>query len=201
MSSSEEFQILSEFRKFHVVPHRSNNRFRGHVFASIAMEHIKKHVPLEKYATVLGPVWIKSLERVEWDGIIIKKDSKEVFPHYYNSSDIIAIFEFKVGGIYGVKKPQKGKKTVRQVIEEIKANFDDARNSCKNLLGCFYISLHERKPDESKRKPINYYAETKAILTDTTTCILFNSKSFEKEPKVIDCWNDIIGRKLDALLR
>jgi hypothetical protein len=206
MPSSEEHQILSEFRqnKFSEVPtNRSNRRFLGHYFASIAMNHISKYVPMEKYVPVLGPVWIKGLEWVEWDGAVVKKDSKEIFPHCYDPSDIAVIFEFKVSGIYGLKTPRKGKKTVQEVVENIKGNFEAAKGLYKNL-GCFYISLHERRPDPNRKQrrgaPINYYAETKKLPADITTCILFNSRSFEKSsPEQLDSWAEMIG-KLDALL-
>lgn len=69
---------------------------------------------------------------------------------------------------------------------------------------CFYISLHERRPDTQRKRrelPIDYYAETKKLPADITTYILFNSRSFEKSnPERLDNWTNVIG-KLDDLLK
>ncbi len=197
MSKSESFQILSEFQKNEFLKpqkRKSNNRFRGHVFSSIGMNHIAKHISLEEFTPVLGPVWIKDLEWIEWDGAIIKNSSKEILPHYYKPSDIAAIFEFKINGIYGTKYPQKGKKTVQQVVKSINDNFEAAKRLNKNL-GCFYISLYERRPDSKRKRsqgtPIDYYAETKKL--PITTCILFNSRFRAKSEQVqLDSWANVI---------
>jgi hypothetical protein len=84
------------------------------------MEHIGKNIPKDKYIPVIGPIWIKGLEWIEWDGALIKKDGEEILFHYYKPDAIAAIFEFKTAGIYGVKNPQEGKKTIHDVIKKIR---------------------------------------------------------------------------------
>ncbi len=194
MLELESQEILLEFENFSFkeAPNRKNNsRFRGHIFASILMKHIAKYT--DKFSPVLGPVWIKDLEWIEWDGAVIKKGAKEILPQYYNSNDIAGLFEFKVHGIYGGKYPQKGKKTVQEVVKGISDNFENAKKLNKNIC-CFYISLQERKPvSEKKRKnkPINYYAETKKL--PVTTCILFESNYLAKGKKfTLDSWDNVI---------
>lgn len=107
----EELQILSEYRSIPVTYSRRNSRFHGHAFASIAMAHIKKQIPLNRYTPVLGPIWIAGLETIEWDGAILRNDLiKYSLPNYFAPCGVVAVFEFKSAGVYGLKKPQIGKK-------------------------------------------------------------------------------------------
>jgi hypothetical protein len=77
MITPEEVSILKKFKEMEkdrveapvkAQSRRSSNRFRGHVFASIVMESIGKNVSRDKYQPVIGPIWIKGLEWIEWDG-------------------------------------------------------------------------------------------------------------------------------------
>jgi hypothetical protein len=137
------------------------------------------------------------MDRMGW--VLLKKSSEEIFSHYYKPESVAAIFEFKTAGIYGVKSPQEGKKTIHEVIENIKDNFNRAKQSCGDI-GCFYVSLFERKPNSSKRNPINYYDETKANFGDITTCILFNGRDYRKdEPERLDSWSDFISKVKSSL--
>jgi hypothetical protein len=201
MSSSIEKQILTKSQKAEKIQkpesHRSNKRFRGYLFASIAMEQISVMIPQEKYRLVLGPVWVKDLEYVEWDGAIVKKEAKEICPNYLTPTILPQYSNLKIAGIYGVKKPQKGKKTVIEVMKNINDNFKKARDLFQNI-GCFYISLYERKPKDSEKKPINYYSETKKGLAAITTCILFNNRNYKK-PEPLDSWADMITKLHDLL--
>lgn len=142
------------------------------MFATVALKHIRKYIP-QKYETVLGPLWIRGLEWIEWDGAIIRRCAEQIFEKYYNPDDVIALFELKSGGIYG------GSETIQNVISGIKGNFQEAKKVCPNLKRCFYITLHERKP---KRKgSINFYGETKKLEPEIIVCVLFDSASIETE--------------------
>ena len=200
MEANEAQRILEEYNQLRFAPppkRKSNNRLNGHKFAYIAMNHIKP-ILTDKYATVVGPLWIKGQEWVEWDGAIVEKDMKEIIPRYFNPDSVFALFEFKAGGIYGRKKYAKGKgKTLKKVIADIKNNFRKAQKCCnKNLCGSYYIALHDRQPKipKSKRKrPIDYYKWTKTLEPEVTTCVLFNSTSLNKKsPILLDSWDIII---------
>ncbi len=199
--SSEEIQILSKFRTEegrlnNPKQHRSNKRFRGHLFAFIVMEKIKECIPLEKYTPVLGPVWIQRKEYVEWDGAIVKKNAEDTSSRSFAASDLIALFEFKIAGIYGSKTSGKGRRLVDEVIQGIKDNFEEVRKM-NNSVSCFYISLYERKPKSSDRNPIDYYDKTEKGLTGITTCMLFNSRFYKKDfkrekPRMLDSWSKVV---------
>jgi hypothetical protein len=207
MADPEASHILEEFNSrkpsSELPSKRSNRAFLGHIFATIALKHLAKHVS-PQYEALLGPLWIKGLEWVEWDGAVVRKGSRELFEKYYHPDDVIALFEFKSSGIYGRKHPQKDKgKTVEEVVEDIRKNFDYARKLCPNLNGCFYISLHERVPRHERKPdgefPINYYEETKKLGPDITTCVLFDSYSIEKnKPKSLDDWDTLV-KELEKL--
>jgi hypothetical protein len=197
MFQPEEFQILGEFKNIQInnsPKGRSNNRFKGNLFASIALTHINNVIPNGKYRLILGPLWIKGMEYIEWDGAIVAKDADETFEKYFDADKIVALFEFKCNGIYGGRKKGKGK-TVEEVISYIKDNFSNAKTKCSNIKCLFYISLCERKPLASKKakQPINYYEETRKLEPDITTCILFNSNSMKegKTPEPLDEWKNI----------
>ena len=101
--TDEALQIRSEFYTkknalLKAPDDKSNSRFVGHVFAQIAMDHLVKHLPADRYRLFLGPLWLRNLEWVEWDGAIIKREAKEIFQNYYEPTDIIALFEFKIAG-------------------------------------------------------------------------------------------------------
>ena len=76
---------------------RSNKRFRGHVFASIVCKYLSKYVP--HCDVVLGPLWVKGLEWIEWDCAIVKRAL--VMYKLYDPDKVVALFECKVRGIYG----------------------------------------------------------------------------------------------------
>lgn len=146
---------------------KSNKSFKGYIFVKILSKFLRKHTP-KSYTLVLGPLWIKGLEWIEWDLAIIKKDANPEYDVLYNPEDIIALFECKVSGIYG------GKNELKKIINRIKNNFEKAKKICNNLKKCFYISLMEVKP---KKTGINYYRETKKNIENSF--ILFNSRSIE----------------------
>jgi|GEM_PF-2136926 hypothetical protein len=207
---TEETSILQEFQSVAVdirPEEKSNNRLNGHFFACIAMNRIKPYINTIKYREILGPLWIKGQEWVEWDGAIIRKEAKEILPQYFESNDVFALFEFKTSGIYGRKKHKKGKgKTVKEVVAGIKGNFLEAQSLCPNLAGAFYITLHERKPTlskkQTKKRPIDYYKETQKLKPEVVPCALFNSTSFTKKSNrkiPLDKWN-IISEELKKSL-
>jgi hypothetical protein len=198
---------LSEKSSILKVPEgKSNSRFLGHMFAKIAMDNIQGHLSMDEYTLKLGPLWIRNLEWVEWDGAIIKKSSKEIYNNYYEPSDIVSLFEFKISGIYGLKSRKEGQKgkTVQEVVSCIKENFSGAQELGAAKDSCFYVSLHERKvkPETSLKEnpPIDYYAEAKKIEPEAATCILFNSTSFDKQnPVELDDWSAFLKKIQSSL--
>jgi len=144
---------------------RSNKRFRGHVFASILCKHLSKYVP--NYDVVLGPIWIKGLEWIEWDCAIVKR--APVMYNLYDPDKVLVLFECKVRGIYG------GRDKLPTILENMRDRF---RKAEKLGIRCFYASLMEVKPRE--KKSIDYYEETKRRL-EGRAFILFNSRSIKTE--------------------
>jgi hypothetical protein len=210
-TASENMQMRLEFLEeknvlLKVPEGKSNNRFLGHIFAKIVMDHIMKHLSMHKYRLVLGPLWLKHLEWVEWDGAIARKESKAIYECYYEPREILALFEFKISGIYGRKTRKEGQKgkTVQEVVFGIRENFKAAQDLGAAKERCFYISLHERKTkpeaDLKENPPINYYAEAKKLESDALTCILFNSTTFEKDnPDTLDDWEIFVEKLKKAL--
>jgi len=146
---------------------RSNKSFKGYIFSKILSDHLKKYLSKD-YKIVIGPLWIKDLEWIEWDCAVVKKDAKAEYRRY-NPDDIIALFECKVSGIY-----DRLKELPKRYIK-INGIFEEAKNICSNLIKCIYVSLMEAKP---KNKGFNYYEETKKNIENSF--ILFNSRSVEK---------------------
>ena len=167
--SQEPYDILKEYygitSQLEKPPSgKSNKGFRGHVFCKILADHISKYV--RKYDIVLGPLWIKGIEWIEWDLALVRKGAKQINGlNWYSPEDIIALFECKVHGIYG----SEGE--IQEVLGRIKGNFDEAKRICKNLKRCFYVSLKEARPI---RRGIDYYEETKKVIKDSY--IFFNSR-------------------------
>jgi hypothetical protein len=173
------------------------------LFAYAAMKYIKPHINEAKYRSVLGPLWIKGQEWVEWDGAIVKKEAKEILPQYFDGEDVLVLFEFKVAGIYGTKQKVEGKKTVAEAVTGIKKNFEEAKTKCcPNLVGSFYITLFEREPKPSEKQPFDYWKATKALLPDVTPCALFNSIGFGKTNKeeILVPWSEVIDSLKQELL-
>lgn len=144
---------------------RSNKRFRGHTFASILCKHLSKYVP--NYDVVLGPLWVKGLEWIEWDCAIVKR--APVMYKLYDPDKVVALFECKVRGIYGRRD------RLPTILENMRGRFKEAE---KLGIRCFYVSLMEAKA--KKASGINYYKETKRWL-EGRAFILFNSHSIRSE--------------------
>lgn len=167
---SEAREVLREYlrviKSLKKPPERqSNKRFRGQVFASIFCEHLSKYVP--HCDVVLGPIWIKGLEWIEWDCAIVKR--APVRYRLYDPDKVVALFECKVSGIYG------GRDKLPIILENIRGKFKEAE---KLGIRCFYVSLMEAKP--RSEKSIDYYKETKKTL-EGKAFILFNSRSVKSE--------------------
>jgi len=182
--NTEPLRVLEEFNSLcqglkKPPKGKSNKDLVGQAFVHSVFNALGKYNT--KYALVVGPLWVQGLEFIEWDAAFVDKQRKPIFEGYYPPEDIIALFELKASGIFGLKKKSKGEpkqKTVGQVVSTIKNNFMQAKSTCKNMRECFYISLKERTP---KRKgSINYYSKTKKLEPNVVTCIMFESSSIEK---------------------
>ena len=188
------YEILNEFLSIYnrltKPPRRKSNKgFIGNLFSEIIANKMERYLSPE-HKIVHGPLWIGGFEWIEWDGAIIKKAAEEIFPKFFHSEDIIALFELKTRGIYGRKHPGKGK-TVQEVIDNIKKNFCLAKERCTTLKRCFYVSLQERTP--KRKDSIKYYKETKKLEPEVVTCILFHSP-IKKAPRIPypNEWNRLV---------
>jgi len=101
---------------------------------------------------------------------VIKKEAQLDYNVRLNPNDVIALFECKVKGIYGKKEDLE---RCGGPLKTIKEKFKIAENHCKNLKGCFYISLMEAIP--SRKDSTNYYLLTKKCLGEKAF-VLFNSR-------------------------
>jgi len=146
---------------------RSNKPFKGYIFSKILSDYLKKYLSKD-YKIVIGPLWIKDLEWIEWDCAVVKKDAKVEY-NRYDPDDVIALFECKVRGVYG------GYSDLPKTFKRINNIFEEAKSVCSSLRKCIYVSLMEAKP---KKDGINYYEETKKNIENSF--ILFNSRSVEK---------------------
>lgn len=177
-SNTEENEILDEYLRMVSVPQqKGSNKFRGYVFQEIISKKIERLVG-DRYRVHAGPSWIRGIEEVEWDIVILKRQTGEIdgLTSYFDVEDIIGLFEVKAHGIYG------GRNEVRRKLEKEKEKFKKARRECGSLRGCFYISLQERKP--RRATAINYFQITKDALESVcTTCILFNSDVKERRAR------------------
>lgn len=155
---------------------KSTKDFIGQIFVDTLCRRLV-HLTAPQYEVVLGPLWIENLEWIKWDAAIMKKDHNPIFDKYYKAHDIIALLEIKANGLYGRKsESSKGKgKTIEQVVDGIRRNFDDAKRTCPNLKKCFYIALKERESVEEGS--INYFEETKKIASEQiVACVMFREK-------------------------
>lgn len=193
---SEPYKIREEFLSISQKIRKpgKSRRFIGNLFSDIITRKMERYIS-SWYKIVVGPLWIRGMEWIEWDGAIIKKGAKEIINKLFHPDDIIALFEFKTGGIYGRKHPGKGK-TVRDVINDIKEKFRVARKCCSNLKGRFYVSLQERTP--KRNDSIDYYGETKKLEPEVVTCILFRSPIEKEAIAYPNEWNKLV-RELKQL--
>jgi len=188
MIPSEPMQILQKFRALQntlsMPPKKKKNYFFvGHLFADIAFDYIAKHLSSKPYKVVLGPLWIKELERIQWDGALVRKEACQILERYYKPEDVIALFEFKTSGIYG------GRARVREVVKGIRDNFAAAQKICPNIKSCFYVALHERTPKRSGS--VHYFNKVKELREQTvTTCMLFSSESLEEGRQPVEYPNE-----------
>ncbi|MGD0203660.1 MAG: hypothetical protein ABSC20_07130 [Candidatus Bathyarchaeia archaeon] len=178
---------------------KSNSDFIGHAFVKFVFDFVPPNVNA-KYRVVPGPLWVKSLEWIEWDGALVRKGARSGLPNYFKTKDIIALFEMKVGGIVGGRENKKKEekqgmkkkqaKTVTQAIASIRSNFIAAEEKCPNLKKCFYIALRESRPQhmwqlkkERLQFTINYYEYTKRMLNqkEIVTCLMFDSSSIDRK--------------------
>jgi len=164
---------------------KSIKKFLGHIFRYLLFAKIKEkeYIP-KQYTLVEGPLYIRGIEWIEWDGAIVI--GKKKVDSYYDSDDIIALFEIKSGGIYGDsggKKHLRGEEAVRESLKKIKKRFMEAKK--QNLeIKCIYITLWERTP-MNHEKSILYYDLTKEILNDDNSGFLAFAlyKSINKDPE------------------
>ena len=165
-------EILYKYLKIHLQLQRprgkSDKAFRGYIFTKIFSEYLAKYVE-KPYKLVLGPLWIRGLEWIEWDLAIIKEGE---YDKWIDPRNIAVLFECKVHGVYG-----KIDKLVK-LYERIEENFKRAGDKCPELRKTYYVSLAEAKPLRPSRKSIDYYKLAKENISNSV--ILFNSRSIQR---------------------
>lgn len=196
-------EVLFEYLKNVFNLRRGNNKpFRGYLFTCILSKYLVKCIP-ESYRIVLGPLWIKGLEWIEWDMAIVRRCARPHYNRWYNPNDVIVLFECKVNGVYGSRDK------LNTLLNKIKDNFKQAHEICRSLRGCLYVSLMEVKP--KGEDSINYYEKTKNVIKNSI--IFFNSRSIRslsnkyrnnpnrvvEEAESLDSWDKLI-KKIDEIL-
>lgn len=153
---------------------RSNKGFKGYIFTDILSRHLKDTIS-DRYSLVVGPLWIKGLEWIEWDLAITEENAMLDYARWYNPDKIVVLFECKVSGIYGKREE------LCKLCEKLKDRFKSAHKVCKNLMECYYVSLVEAKPIDGE-DGINYYKVAKEEIKDSfiSSFMFFNSRSVEK---------------------
>lgn len=165
-------EILYRYLKIYLQLQRprgkSDKAFRGYIFTKVLSEYLARYVE-KPYKLILGPLWIKGLEWIEWDLAVVKEGG---YGKWIDPENIAILFECKVHGVYGKRDE------LEKLYRKIEEKFRSARGICPYLRKTYYISLMEAEPLRSSRRGIDYYKQTKENISNSF--ILFNSRSIHK---------------------
>jgi len=176
----EPYKILSEFlelkKSLRQPPkRRSNSRLVGKLFTTLLFRRIEEYVP-KQYSLVQQEMWIRGLEWIEWDGAIVLKPFVDKSLPVVNPSEVVALFEVKVRGIYG------GKEVCKRSLRRIRENFQTAVDKCGSNLHCIYVTLQERTPKDERS--VKYKCLTEEILEPVCLPIMLFRSPLENKPVV-----------------
>lgn len=131
------------------------NKYNGDATAKIFMHYLSPYLPAHLVA--IGPnVFIQDLP-IEFDILIVNRAYTPAnFPYNYPASEVKAIIESKLNGIYG------GNQKIPQVLGDINTNFQSAIQLNRNIT-CIYLTLREVASTKSPTA-INYFQRTKDAL-------------------------------------